>query len=579
MDEKEKTIKELMFRIEKLNNRIKELKENKKYGLVWDEEKEKENVVEECQYKLPILVNSTNIKVEDRQAPINFLIEGDNYHALSVLNYTHSDCIGFIYIDPPYNTGNKDFKYNDTFVEPENSYRHSKWLSFMSKRLKLAHNLLKGDGIMAISINNIEIAQLKLLCDGIFQEHNFIGTIIWRNKAGGGKQAQDTGKKEKKEAVNTDHEYILLYAKNISKIKKLNDHLSEEEVEEYMNPDNDPNGEYKLRDMEEGIPGVRPNNYYTITDPDGDKIKPAGGKYKWRFIESEFKRKLSEGSIIWVKKKCKKEVDARGYIYRPMVKQYLYSDGEQRTKILRSIFYDVAYTADGTRELKELFGENFNKFDFPKPIDLVKKLLAGYYSKDTIVLDFFAGTGTTGHAVLDLNKEDGGTRRFILCTNNEGGICTDVCFPRLKKVIEGYKSPLNGQIHNAIGGNLIYLKTDFVDVDALYHVSDEQRIDLTYRAGEMIALKENTFEEIEKNEWWQIFTDGTKHTAIYFKEDKSKLNKLIKQLSSLKLEVALYIFSWCKNEYANEFSEYKNIRVEDIPEPIIKVYEEINKRA
>ena len=175
-----------------------------------------------------------------------------------------------------------------------------------------------------------------------------------------------------------------------------------------------------------------------------------------------------------------------------------------------------------------------------------------------------------------LNKNDGGKRKFILCTNNENNIAEEVCYPRVKKVIEGHKD--YPDITN-ITANLKYFKTDFVDVDGLYHVSDEQRINLTYRAGEMIALKECTFSEVEKNEWWQIFTNGPKHTAIYFKEDKSKLNKLVKQLSTIKSEVVLYIFSWGKNEYANEFPEYKNIRVEDIPEPIIKVYEEINKLA
>jgi len=125
--------------------------------------------------------------------------------------------------------------------------------------------------------------------------------------------------------------------------------------------------------------------------------------------------------------------------------------------------------------------------------------------------------------------------------------------------------------------NLIYFKTELLDVDHISHVSDEQKIELTYQAGEMIALREGTFIEVEKNEWWQIFRNRGKYTAIYFKEDKSKLNELVKKLSNLKDEVVLYIFSWGKNEYKNEFVEYKNIRVEDIPEPIIDVYKEINR--
>ena len=170
-----------------------------------------------------------------------------------------------------------------------------------------------------------------------------------------------------------------------------------------------------------------------------------------------------------------------------------------------------------------------------------------------------------------LNKEDGddGRRKFILCTDNENKIAEEVCYPRIKKVIEGHK---DWPDITKIPANLRYFKTELLDIDHISHVSDEQKIKLTYRAGEMIALREGTFEEVEKDEWWQIFKDGTKYTAIYFKEDKRKLNELVKKLSKLKEKVVLYIFSWGKNEYKNEFTEYKNIKVEDIPEPIIDVY-------
>ena len=143
--------------------------------------------------------------------------------------------------------------------------------------------------------------------------------------------------------------------------------------------------------------------------------------------------------------------------------------------------------------------------------------------------------------------------------------------PRLKKILNGYND------FRSLPFNLKYFNTFLLDIDHISHVSDEQKIKLTYQAGEMIALRENTFEEVEKDEWWQIFKDGTKYTAIYFKEDKSKLNELIKKLSKLKEKVVLYIFSWGKNEYKNEFTDYKNIKVEDIPEPIIDVYKEINR--
>jgi len=162
---------------------LKKLSKRKKYGLVWEEEKTKEKFEADAEGKLPVLIEDKKREIKtDTDKPTNILIEGDNYHALSVLNYTHAKSIDVIYIDPPYNTGNNDFKYNDKFVDREDSYRHSKWLSFMSKRLKLAKNLLKQSGVIFISIDDNEIAQLKLLCDDVFSEKNFIIDVIWNSR-------------------------------------------------------------------------------------------------------------------------------------------------------------------------------------------------------------------------------------------------------------------------------------------------------------------------------------------------------------------------------------------------------------
>lgn len=193
---------------EQLIAKIKQL-ESKKYGLVWDDEKEPEKVVIECQNNIPILkkVDDKSIKT-DANIPTNILIEGDNYHALQVLNYTHKGQIDVIYIDPPYNTGKKDFKYNDSFVDKEDGYRHSKWLNFMSKRLKLAHNLLKESGLIFISIDDNEVAQLKLLSNDIFGEENFISHLTiqgFANESNDGVMFQNVT------------EYCLCFAKNKSK--------------------------------------------------------------------------------------------------------------------------------------------------------------------------------------------------------------------------------------------------------------------------------------------------------------------------------------------------------------------------
>jgi len=203
--------RELLKEIEKLKQEIKTLKNRKKYGLVWEEKPEQ--VVLNCQDKLPILKEVKNKAIiTDKNKPVNILIEGDNYHSLSVLNYTHKEKIDFIYIDPPYNTGSKDFKYNDSYVDSEDSYRHSKWTSFINKRLKLARELLNINGTIFISIDDNEVCQLKLLCDEIFGEENLEAIISWRRRTN---QPNDKAKMIAKVA-----EFILVYSKNSKKLKE-----------------------------------------------------------------------------------------------------------------------------------------------------------------------------------------------------------------------------------------------------------------------------------------------------------------------------------------------------------------------
>ena len=201
--ENNQTKEKLLAEIERLK---KELKKKKKYGLVWEDKPE--DVVEMCKEKLPVLkeVKSKEI-ITDKNKPVNLLIEGDNYHALSVLNYTHKGKIDVVYIDPPYNTGNKDFKYNDSFVDKEDSFRHSKWLAFISKRLRLAKSLLSKDGVIFISIGEDEVAQLKLLCNEVFGEKNYITNFIWE-------KTQHFGRQKVNSYSNAD--YILCYAKQLN---------------------------------------------------------------------------------------------------------------------------------------------------------------------------------------------------------------------------------------------------------------------------------------------------------------------------------------------------------------------------
>ena len=249
----------------------------------------------------------------------------------------------------------------------------------------------------------------------------------------------------------------------------------------------------------------------------------------------------------------------------------------------KTVWTDKKYDASeyGTKLLREILPKC--DFDFPKSLYTVYDCLFAVVGSrpNANVLDFFAGSGTTGHAVLEMNKIDGGNRKFILCTNNEnnnggnGGIAESVCYPRIKAVINGYKNKKDEKTAG-IPSNLFYYQTDLVDIEQIHKVPDEAKIRITYEAGEMIGVREDTLNEIEKNDWWQIFEGTGKLTAIYFKEDKTKLGELITKLEKKNLPTALYIFSWGKNEYKGEYSS-ANIRVEDIPEPIIEVYKEINR--
>lgn len=546
--------KELQKKVVELEEKIASLKRKKKYGLVWDNEKNPEKIVLDCKRNLPILREiKGDIPKNSINHKFNLLIEGDNYHSLSVLNYTHNEKVDIIYIDPPYNTG-KEFIYNDKIVDSEDSYKHSKWLSFMEKRLKLAKELLKPDGVIFISIDYHEFAGLKLLCDEIFGERNLIGEIIWK---------KTENIKMDSSFISVNKEYILCYQKGLRKVfnKKLSDisrfNLKDEKGRYYLRKLDSKSSTYsKGMDYVIEHGGVK---YYAGGSYENYKQRQKnGGKKKdctWLWSEKKYKEGLENGEILFKNGNIYNKVRYDGIAKKPYI------------DIIDSVSVQTAQ-----KELDKLFGSR--SFDHPKPIKLIREILDMVRKEDSLVLDFFAGSGTTGHAVLEINKQENQNMSFILCTNNENGICENVTLERLKKVIQGYTSS-KGETIPGLGGNLKYYKTDFVETENLDNATDQDKIELTYKAGEMIAIREETFEEIEKNAWWQIFSNGNEVTAIYFKEDKAKLQKLVEKLDKMNKKINLYIFSWGKNEYANEFPEYKNIKVKDIPEPLIDVYKEV----
>ncbi len=552
---------ELLEKIKVLESEIKKLKKQKKYGLVWEDKPEE--IVEDCKINVPILRLKEKSKTinpiitTDDSQDENILIEGDNYHALSVLNYTHKGKIDVIYIDPPYNTGSNDFIYNDKIVDKEDAFRHSKWVSFMEKRLEISRNLLSDKGVVFISIDDNEQSNLKLLCDGIFGSENFISTLIWQKKY----SPQNDAK-----YFSNMHDFILVYAKKKNTSQDSNGwkinllERSEEQNARYSNPDNDSRGPWKSSDLL--VKTYSAKYDYEIITPVNRKVSPPKGRC-WRISKEKYQEMVNDNRI-WFGKNGDSI---------PSIKRFL-SDVQQGI-VPSSILFreDVGDNQEASQELKSVLG--FIAFDNPKPTRLIKRLLDLSIKKDGSVLDFFAGSGTTGHAVLDLNKQDGGNRKFILCTNNENQICEEVTYERIKRVINGYENG-KGEKVEGVGGNLRYYKTDLVNIEKLHNTPDQAKVKLTYQAGEMIGLKENTLTEVEKNDWWQIFESKNKTTAIYFKEDKEKLLELVDKLESKKQKAVLYIFSWGKNEYKSEYSS-QYIKVEDIPEPILEVYKEINK--
>lgn len=546
---------------------IKRLKEPKKYGLVW--EYKPEEVVEMCKEKLPVVKEVKNIEIiTDKNKPVNLLIEGDNYHALSVLNYTHAKKVDVIYIDPPYNTGNKDFIFNDRYIDKEDTYRHSKWLSFIEKRLKLAKNLLKETGVIFISIDDNELAQLKLLLDnpGMFGEKNFISLLKWKKK----KQPSYLHGQ-----VAGLMEYILVYGKKITKV----DNLSLGTRKNINTRVDNSSNAISERMFKKGVRVKLPKEIEIIkkeiyknktmqTEYLSDVLIKNGRTINDIIVRTRFRNnqeqinEFIEKDVLFI---------TRNFGLR---RDLLPRDLEKR-KSITDLLLDWGDNQDSDKELKNFF-EN-KPFEYPKPVLLIKNLIKSVNFKDGIVLDFMAGTGTTAHAVLELNKEDGGDRKFILCTNNESNngngykIAEDICYPRIKKVIKGYKD-LKGEKVEGLGGNLKYFKTDFVDAEP----TDKNKIKLTKQAIEMLCIKEGTFESVLNRKDFKIFKYNNYYTGIIF--DQLAIPEFKKVIKDIKGKFSIYVFSLSDEAFDEEFADVKQkIKLSPIPEAILRVYRRIFK--
>ncbi len=568
---------------------IKNLNEEQsgKFGIVWDKEKVPEQIVTECDKFIPILSEEKD-KAIINDGNTNLLIEGDNFHSLSVLNYTHKESIDIIYIDPPYNTGNKDFIYNDKFVDPDDGYRHSKWLNFMEKRLKIARNLLKDDGIIMVSINETEQAQLKLLLDRIFGSQNFLSNHHIQSRY----SAKDVANNGAQWLPII--EYVYIYAKNVnSYVPNLPQELYDLSPYHYIIEEKE-----KGKMIEVGGKKVEVfnNKQYKIIDTKESKVDnlkevwASGSLLKqkntaaWYYNEYLLSRLAEDGTDALYKiynlgedglgyryVKAPQKIDkTRGKVYQgvPLDKKELFKNGNGAIKY-KPIINFKDYSPDFGNIIHE-GGVPFNSGK--KPIKMLKELINYHKNRNAIVLDFFAGSGSTGHAVLDLNREDGGNRKFILCTNNENNICEEITYRRLKNVINGYEK------HDPLGSNLKYFKTEFVNNNG---TRDQLYYDLTERCIPMLCVKSDTYNLIEKNKEYAIYSnkDKTEYSCVYFDIFGEAYDRFIAKAKSIKEHKNLYIFSL--SEYVNEdnFKGISNYTIEPIPYKILDLYKNVVKMS
>lgn len=453
---------------------------SKKYGLVWEQHEEAVDAMMRDNIPVFTEVPEREITAAPGQG-YNFILEGDNLHSLRLLEKTHKGKIDVIYIDPPYNTGGAEFRYEDAIVVKEDGFRHSKWLSFMENRLSIARNLMSDNGVIFISIDDNEIAPLIMLCDDIFGQENHVETIIWKNKYGAG--AKTVG-------FISVHEYILCYSKN--PIRDLTSELGEEEQVAYKKKDEkfEIRGGYLTQPLMTTSLGDRPNLVYDI-EYNGDIISP---RKQWVWSKERLQAAIDNNEVEFNKQK--------DGTYSVRAKKYLIDeDGNIRRGKPITIF-NGPYTQDGTKEIREHFGTE-DAFKFAKPSELIRKLIAfeinGQSGKNAVILDFFAGSGTTAQAVLEQNRRDHGHRTFILCTNNEGDICEAVTYPRVKNVVTGKRRDGSDYSEGA-PANVKYYRTDFVSKDEEY-LSDT----LLEHIQEMIQLEHGV--KIDGSQYLMVMSD------------------------------------------------------------------------
>lgn len=492
----------------------------------------------------------------------NMIIRGDNLEALKALLPQYEGKIKCIYIDPPYNTGNEGWVYNDNVNDPkikkwlgevvgkegEDLSRHDKWLCMMYPRLRLLHKLLSEDGIIFISIDDTELFNLKMICDEIFSSTNLIANLIWKKRY--------QGAKEKRVVIL--QEYVLMYAKNKDNIESLFIPASEELIKrnyKYKDENYYKRGPYRTQPLEAGNSMEdRLNLREPIEAPDGELIYP---RRQWIWNKEHIEDAMKYGEIGFTKNNEKWNV---------FIKQYLKGrDGVQRMTKPFSIIDDV-FTQDGTREMAALF-KNSNFFPFPKPSKYIKELLTmAYKGKNDIFLDSFAGSGTTAHAILNMNKTDGGNRKFILVEMMD--YAETITAERVKRVIDGYGEGSN--VVDGTGGDFTFYELGEMlllpNGNLNENVSTEKIREYVY----YMETKETLSADINAND--KYFMEICRDTAYYFYYEKDIATTLsVEFLPQIKHKADGYIIYADMCAVSDEELKEWNITFKKIPRDIAKL--------
>jgi adenine-specific DNA-methyltransferase len=513
-------------------------------------------------------------------SPNHILIEGDNLHALTALTFTHEGLIDVMYFDPPYNTGKeKEFKYNDKWVDAEDSFRHSKWISFMNKRLKIAYGLLSENGLLFVSIDDNEIAQVKLLLDELFDKNisnpknsNCLGVLVWN--LGTGTQAGHFVR---------SHEYVLAYCKNkklLANFKGGNGEIEHSALKKISRKNPASEFQFPAGVRFEGIDGL-------------ELLTEWGGSEKMFLISGRMickDGKLKEPVSLkagWAQKRQMEQWFAGEETYdsknQRVMEFFFNSSGilkyrKQRGVINpKTVLSDVGSTKSGSEELKNILGSD-GGFDYPKSVELIK-FLTGLYGENFVMLDFFAGSGTTLQAIIELNAEDGGNRQCILVTNNENNIAEEVCYERNRRVIKGYTNSKGEWVPGLTNNNLRYYKSEFIDREP----SLKNKRELTRLATELLCIKEDCYEEqkpesIKKSKDIRYFEENGKRILIVYEDDAIEqsvefIKSIVSSTQVPENAIKVYVFSPGQYPFTEEFEEVlPYVTLCALPDAIYKAY-------